>query len=151
MKVTHIVFDVNSFGITQRSLKMLRDALSEKLIHKIAVVEVPTNNLCCGYLILDWEWHSATWTGDGFRMDRAGEGGAGYRSAKALFDMYGIRVIPWEPVNIEEVYALPEEQVSKLLLNIAQKIADELTEEEFNVPYDKMPGYVRGLYGSTIA
>ncbi|MEW6417230.1 MAG: hypothetical protein AB1480_03815 [Nitrospirota bacterium] len=143
MNVTHIVFDVNTFGITQRSLKMLRDALSEKLTHRIAVVEVPTNNLCCGYFIFDWEWQNATFTGDGFRTDRAGEGGAGYRSAEALFTLYRIQPIPWDSVNLEEIYTLPEKEIEKLLLELARKIADELDDREFSRPVDKNPYYIR--------
>lgn len=145
MNVSNIVFDEKTFGITQHSLRMLRDALAEKLTHRIAVVEVPTNNLCCGYFIFDLERQDAIWTGDGFRMDRAGEGGAGYRSAEALFDIYGIRVIPWEPINIEEIYVLPKEQVNKVLLDVAQKIADELSDGDFSRPVEKKPSYVRVL------
>lgn len=89
--VNHIKFDENTFGITQRSLKVLRDTLIEKVKSRIAVVEIPTNDLCCGYLILDKNHNEAVYTGDGFRMDRCGEGGAGYRSAEALFGLLGIR------------------------------------------------------------
>jgi len=143
MNVTHIVFDVNTFGITQRSLKMLRDALAGSLTHRIAVVEVPTNNLCCGYFIFDWEWQNATFTGDGFRTDKAGEGGAGYRSAEALFTLYRINPIPWEAVNLEEIYTLPEKEIEKLLLKLSRKIGNELGDGEFSRPVDKTPYYIR--------
>jgi hypothetical protein len=53
MKLERVYFDVNSFGVTQRSLKILRDALAERLKNYIAVVEVPTNDLCCGFFIFD--------------------------------------------------------------------------------------------------
>jgi hypothetical protein len=145
MEVRQVNFDVNSFGITQRSLKMLRDALAQGIAHHVAVVEVPTNDLCCGFFIFDRELKSAVWTGDGFRRDRAGEGGAGYRSAETLFDLYGLRAILWEPVNIEEVYILPGEKISGLLLGIAQKIANEIDDRDFRLPLERMPGYVRSL------
>lgn len=45
--------DPDTFGITQRSLKMLRNTLIEKANRRITVVQIPTNDLCCGYLILD--------------------------------------------------------------------------------------------------
>jgi len=143
MEVRRVDFDVDSFGITQTSLKRLRDALAQGIAHHVAVVEVPTNDLCCGFFIFDRELGSAAWTGDGFRTDRAGEGGAGYRSAEALFDLYGLRVISWEPVNIEEVYVLSEEKVSQLLLGIARKIADEIDDGDFRLPLERTPGYVR--------
>ncbi len=145
MEVRQVNFDVNSFGITQRSLKMLRDAMAQGIAHHVAVVEVPTDDLCCGFFIFDRELCRAVWTGDGFRTDRAGEGGAGYRSAEALFDLYGLRVIVWEPVNIEEFYASPGEKVSGVLLGIAQKIANEIDDGGFRLPLEMMPGYVRGL------
>ena len=96
-----------------------------------------------GYLILDWERQDATWTGDGFRTDRCGEGGAGYRSAEALFGLFGIRPILWDTVSIEELYTLPEEDIKKRLLNLSRKIAEELSDQEFRRPIDKEPGYIR--------
>jgi hypothetical protein len=143
MEVRRVNFDVDSFGITQGSLKMLRDALAQGIAHPIKVVEVPTNDLCCGFFIFNRELGSAVWTGDGFRTDRAGEGGAGYRSAEVLFDLYGLKVISWEPLNIEEVYVLSEEKVSRLLLGLAQKIADEIDDGDFQLPLERTPGYVR--------
>ena len=139
MKLTNVIFNAGSFGITQKSLKMLRDTLAEKLLHRIAVVEVPTNDLCCGYFIFDLDGSAAVFTGDGFRTDRMGEGGAGYMSAEALFEIYRVRVIPWEPVSIEAVYQLPEEDVGRFLLKIAQEIADQLTPGEFSRPKEKNP------------
>jgi len=40
--ITDVYFDEESFGVTQRSLKVLRDALARSIDHQIAVVEVPT-------------------------------------------------------------------------------------------------------------
>ena len=145
MRVTHVVFDIESFGITQRSLKMLRDTLAEKLTHRIAVFQTSTNDLCCGYFIFDWEWRDATWTGGGFRVDRSGEGGAGYRTAEALFDFFGIRPVPWDVVNLDEIYSLPEEDIEKCLLGLAQKIAEDLAGEDFIRPIDRKPPYLRYL------
>jgi len=51
--IRDVIFDENSFGITQRSLKILRDTLAQRVDRHIAVVEVPTNDLCCQFLILD--------------------------------------------------------------------------------------------------
>jgi hypothetical protein len=143
MNVTHVVFDINSFGITQRSLKILRDALTENINHRIAVVEIPTNDLCCGFFIFDWEWQRATWTGDGFRMDRCGEGGAGYRSAEVLFNLFGIKPLIWDEIRMDEFFTLPEKEIEAKLLEIARKIAQELQDNEFQTLVDKEPEYIR--------
>ena len=143
MNVTHVIFDINSFGITQRSLKILRDALTDNINHRIAVVEVPTNDLCCGFFIFDWEWQRATWTGDGFRLDRCGEGGAGYRSAEALFNLFGIESIVWDEIRMDEFYMLSKREIEARLLEIARKIAEELQDDEFQSLIKKEPKYIR--------
>ncbi len=109
----------------------------------IAVVEVPTNNLCCGFFIFNLESNCAVWTGDGFRTDRCGEGGAGYRSAKALFDIYGIKVIPWDSVNMEEIYVYPKEKVEEFLISLARSIGKEIDSKSFQIPIERKPYYVR--------
>lgn len=144
MEITHVIYDPNTFGITQKSLKMLRNALAEKVNHRIVVVEVPTNDVCCGYFILDWELQNATWTGDGFRTDAGGEGGAGYRSAKVLFSLFGISLIHHsEQINCNEVYSLQKGQTQRQLKALAAKIAGDIIEEEFFKPRERQPGYVR--------
>jgi hypothetical protein len=143
MNITHVVYDINTFGITLRSLKMLRDALAEKIYHRIVVAEVPTNDQCCGYFIFDWEWKNATWTGDGFRKDRRGEGGAGYRTAEMLLKIFGLWTINWDIVNIDKIYALPEEQIEKELKRAAQEIVDNIPDRDFNRPSEKKPEYAR--------
>jgi len=144
MEINHIIFNPNTFGITQKSLKMLRDALAEKVNHRIVVVEVPTDDVCCGYFIFDWELQNATWTGDGFRTDGGGEGGAGYRSAKVLFSLFGIWLIHHsEQVNCKEIYSLQKGQTQRQLKALAAKIASEIIQEEFFKPRERQPGYVR--------
>lgn len=144
MEITHIVFDVNSFGITQRSLKMLRNVLAEKINHRIIVVKVPTNDICCGYFIFDREWQNATWTGDGFRTDERGEGGAGYKSAKVLFNLFGVgEVSCWKQVDFDEIYHFPEDVVEHQLKVLARKISESLSDEEFFRPSERIPEYVR--------
>jgi len=141
MNVTRIDFDPSSFGITQKSLKMLRDLLATQGHHRLAVVEVPTNDLCCGFFIFDWDYQRATWTGDGFRTDRQGEGGAGMLTAELLLAVFNLYPIPWEPVNLDALYG--EGNVEGLLLEVAQKIAAELSEGVFQRPIDGMPPYGR--------
>lgn len=145
MKISHVIFDIDAFGITRRSLKILRNTLAEKASHRICVFEIPTNELCCGFLILDWEWQNAAYTGDGFRADRGGEGGAGYKTAEAIFQVFGIQPLPWDPINLEPILtgAVPEERAEDYLKGMFQKIADEVSESQFKRPVDSQPGYTR--------
>ena len=138
-----VIFDENTFGITQRSLKMLRDTLSGSIDQHITVVKVPTNDLCCGYMILNRDTQIATFTGDGFRLDRGGEGGAGYISAEALLKMYGLRTIQWEPINFDEIYQGNTESVRQKLLKLAQELAETLFPEDFIKPSETRPEYIR--------
>ena len=144
MEITHIVFNPNTFGITQKSLKMLRNVLAEKINHRIAIVEIPTDDICCGYFIFDWELQNATWTGDGFRVDGGGEGGAGYRSANILFGLFAAGLIHHsEQVNFDEIYSLQEGETERQLKALAKKIAAEIRDEEFFRPAERQPEYVR--------
>lgn len=146
MKVINIDYDLNSFGITERSLRVLRNALAEKIDHKIAVVEAPTSDLCCGYFIFDqYQAGRVVFTGDGFRTDGGGEGGAGYKSARALFAVFNIRVIPGEAIeNFDEIYAMiVSEKIEARLVAIAQKYADLLYDTDFREPSKERPQYVR--------
>ena len=147
MKIKNIVLDENSLGVTQRSLKVLRDTLSRCIDQHIALVEVPTNDLCCGYLILNRDTGVATFTGDGFRTDGGGEGGAGYRSAQALIRLFGLRpYLNWydEPVDLSGAYSTGIEIAKKRLLKVAQELEEVLEAgRRFVRPLDKMPDYLR--------
>lgn len=143
MKINHITFDEQSFGITQRSLKVLRDTLSRSIDHHIAVFEIPTNDLCCGYLILNRDTSTATFTGDGFRTDGGGEGGAGYRSAQAIISLFGLKVFPGDPVDLSEIYIGGRESVRRKLFKVARELQGLIGDQEFIRPSDKMPQYVR--------
>ena len=140
-----ITIDIETFGITQRSLKMLRDTITKAASQHIAVFEIPTNDLCCSFLILNRDTQRATFTGDGFRMDGGGEGGAGYRSAQALLDMFGIRVFRWETINIEEIYQGKVTQAEAMLLAMAREIDKSLDERDYVVPLKTTPGYIRRI------
>jgi hypothetical protein len=143
MIVTHVVYDPSTFGITQRSLKMLRDTISEKVKHRIVVVQIPTDDICCGYFIFDWEWQNATWTGDGFRTDEGGEGGAGFKSAEIFFKFFKIWPIACERMDLNRIYILKEPDQKVEFLKLAQEIANALNDEDFKRPVDNIPEYVR--------
>jgi hypothetical protein len=141
-----LVYDENTLGTPQNSLKMLRDTLAARINHRIAVVEIPTNNVCCGYLILDGDDNVAVFTGDGFSTDKEGERGAGYRSAQALFTLFGIMPHLWdETVPIEDIYngnrALVRRRLHQLVNDV--KIDYAADYRGFMKPLDAKPFYVR--------
>ena len=147
MRVHYVVFDKSAFGITERSLKILRNELASRIRNLIAVVEIPTNDLCCTYLILDADRRQAVFTGDGFRTDKGGEGGAGHKTAEVLFRLFGVQVIPWDHVpDLQKVYSLSEQETYKLLLRIAGEIAGRVWEDDkahFCCSIESRPEYIR--------
>jgi len=135
-----LIYDENTFGITERSLKMLRNTLAKRINHRIAVVEVPTDEICCGFLILDKDAQEAVFTGDGFRTDNGGEGGAGYKSAKALLNVLGIRPIHW--VNVVHTDVIYQKPYGALLL-LVDEVQKILKARYYVKPADKALSYLR--------
>ena len=80
--------DENTHGYTHPSLRRLRNELSRRIDHRVGVYQIQTDDICCGYLIIDYSNNEATWSGDGFRTDNGGEGGSGYRAAGALLRLF---------------------------------------------------------------
>lgn len=82
-----------TFGITQRALKALRDELAGRIDHALAVWVLPAGGSehveCYGLCIVDHTTDEAVIIGDGFRGDGGGEGGAGHRAAQALLSIFG--------------------------------------------------------------
>lgn len=146
MNIERVVFDENSFGNTQRSLKILIDVLVSKFDRAVAVVQVQTTTLCCGFFIFDYEERCAYWTGDGFRTDGGGEGGAGYRSAEAFFSILGLLVYRFrlslgDP--FDGFYIASDWSKNQMVLKIARDVAADLFEFAFSVPRSNSPQYVR--------
>ena len=89
----------DTFGITQKALKALRDELAARIDHYIEVWEIPSgeyytfkqaqDSQCYGVVIIDQTVEEAVIIGDGFRGDGGGEGGAGHRAARALLSIFG--------------------------------------------------------------
>jgi hypothetical protein len=141
-----IIYDENTFGITQDSLKMLRDTLASRINHHIAIFEIPTSDLCCGFLILDKDADEVIFSGDGFRQDRAGEGGAGYKTAEILFRLFGMKTKAWEMVDFTQAYQGNKEVVEQILKELVEKISKEYGEElKFRRPIDSMPQYIKNV------
>ena len=132
-----IIVDEETFGITVKSLKMLRNELAQRINNNIRVYQINTSNICCGFLIMDFTDMEAVWSGDGFRTDNGGEGGAGYRSAQALLKIFGI--IPQEHESINPKSCRKEEIIKELENHPA------FNEEYLNTPElsDRLPGYLR--------
>lgn len=140
MKINKVIFDPDTFGITGKSLKMLRNALVDNLHDEILVVEVPTGSITCGFLILNKTRLTATWSGDGFRTDGGGEGGRGYKAAVRILEFFGIYCN--EPLEPFETFYFQEAD-EKRLLEGARQIAKEFDEEyeDYNCYYTKTPHY----------
>ena len=144
MQIRDVLLYEDSLGITQRSLKVLRDTLSRSIDHRLAVVEVQTSDITCGFLVLDADAQLGVFTGDGFRHDGGGEGGAGYRSALKLIDLFGLKIQLWEDFDSSILYSptLIPEQKRKMLLVLARKAVAKLSESDFVRPSERMPCYI---------
>jgi hypothetical protein len=146
MKISSVCFDVNSFGITQRSLKILRDTITKNNERKILVIELPTDNICCGFMIFvqNKDGIEVIWTGDGFRTDGGGEGSAGYNTAETIFYLYRIRPLLWEKwEGYEKLYTASEEVIKQELLQVANSILQTVSEDDFVIPIESKPPYIR--------
>ena len=132
MKIRYVLYNSESFGSKDKSLKILRDTILEKAKRNIAVVEIPTENVLCGFLIFDKEWEIAIFTGDGFRNDNKESCGGGYERAKAFFTLFGIDVILWRKAfNTRDILWDSEEKFQNKFRCFAQGIADGLVEKQF--------------------
>jgi len=142
-----VVFDENNFGITQKSLKAFRNALSYAAVagDEVGIVEVPTGSLCCGFLVVTRITNSAVFTGDGFRTDGGGEGGAGYRSALGLVILFGGSpswILRWETaIDVSVLYSGNSDAVRTILAGIAEKTKGLI---RYWSPVDAAPRYLRG-------
>lgn len=146
----HVHFDKSAMGITQRSLKNLRDELAFRLNHRVVVFEMPTDDECCGFLIFDKESNAVAYTGDGFRLDRAGEGGAGYVTAQWLMRLFGVYPPRAAPVfDLEPAMELyrqgKEDEALQSLRVIFEQVTRLAVEEDFKRPRDRRPQYIRGV------
>ena len=135
--------DQDSLGITERSLKVLRDEIARRVDHDLMVLEIPTSDITCGYLIVDRTAREAVFTGDGFRTDGGGEGGAGYRAAEAYLDLFRLKAYFAEPVDMTEAYVGNTDPVLSRLRELAED-ALQRSPDRFVVPSDTTPSYMRG-------
>jgi len=147
MKAHKLIYDQATFGITGKSLRMLRNAIADNLHDKILVLEIPTGDILCGFLVLNKEKGTATWSGDGFRTDRGGEGGRGYAAAHKLLDVFGLKYLCMFPNDVVkslgEAIAIrtSDVQLDRELLKACNKIAEGFSDEEFKCVYETTPWY----------
>lgn len=146
MKIHTVLFDAETFGITGKSLKMLRNAIADNLHDEILVLEIPTEYILCGFLLLNRTKGTAVWSGDGFRTDKGGEGGRGYSAATRMMDIFGIRYLSLfsesSRNHFKNALAIQDEiEQAKTLLSASNKVADEFGEEEYNCVYEVTPWY----------
>lgn len=145
MKADTLVFDNSTFGITEKSFKMLRNAIVDNLHDEILVIEIPTGGITCGFLLLNKTKNSATWSGDGFRHDRGGEGGRGYVSAHKMLDMFGLQYsnIFTEGTiqSFKDALICSEDKLERALLRASNRIAEEFEDDEYICVYNIAPCY----------
>ena len=145
-----VSMDQEALGITERSLKVLRDEIARRVDHDLMVLpawladrEIPTSDITCGYLILDRTLNEAVFIGDGFRTDGGGEGGAGYRAAQAYLDIFRLKAYFAEPVDMTKAYVGNTDPVLSRLRELAED-ALQRSPDRFVVPSDTTPSYMRG-------
>jgi hypothetical protein len=123
-----LLLDESTFGITQNSLKKLRDELATRINHEIEIHQVQTDGICCGYLIFDFTVNEVIWSGDGFRTDEGGEGGAGFKTARALLYIYGMDPIG-QLYDMEYFKDCILEEVQQKLGNYIMRYLNELEDQ----------------------
>ena len=138
-----VSLDQEALGITERSLKVLRDEIARRVDDDLVVLKIPTSDITCGYLIVDRTVKEAVFTGDGFRTDGGGEGGAGYRAAEAYLDIFRLKAYFAEPVDMTEAYTGNTEAVIARLSELARD-ALENSQDRFVTPSQTSPSYMRG-------
>lgn len=139
-----VSLDENALGITERSLRNLRNEVARRLDHELIVLETPTSEITCGYLIIDRTANEAVFTGDGFRTDGGGEGGAGYRAAQAYLNVFCVKPYFSEPLDFADAYAGNPEAVLSRLRELAEEAISRLG-NRFVRPSETKASYMRGF------
>lgn len=143
---------IESIGNTQMSLQILRNSLARSIDHSIKVFEVKTCEQLTSFLLIDLTSNAAVWTGDGFRQDLMGEGGAGLNSAKILFLLFNIKVSVifdiLDLVATEEIRFDAPDEVQNIVLetilrDFITKNAQDIQNADAIQIADQMPEYIR--------
>lgn len=156
--IRHLNYTLKACGISQKSLRRLRDILACWYDVKIVVIAIITGEWTYGYLVIENALGDAFWTGDGFRHDGGGEGGAAATAARALLAIYGIKELQyWETVSLSacnELLRMEEgsgidnsvlkgnEKLRALFQSIAEQVVHD---DDFEMPANEQPQYIRHL------
>jgi len=141
---------IENIGNTQLSLQVLRNSLARAIDHSIKVFEIATCDQLTSFLVIDNTTQTAVWTGNGFRQDLMGEGGAGLHSAKILFLLFNIKasvifdVLDLSPVqNINHPTETQNIILETILRDFLTKNTDDIRNADVIMVADQVPSYVR--------
>ncbi len=140
MKLRRII--IEAIDSAESCLRVLRDTLVRRFTHRLAVAEISFDGIRCGFLVFDNDLSEAVWSGDEFRTYDNDEGEEAYQSAYALFKLFGIKPLLWDLEDFDEDC---EADVNKLF-KIALFIGNSLQPEDFIVPAERKPLYVRHFF-----
>lgn len=132
-----IKYDDSAHGITKTSLNRLRNILCEVQSHTVAPIQVMTGDITCGFLFLDKFNYTAYWTGDGFRTDYNGEGGAGMNTAEYLLKLLGC----WNNLNTH--HQVIHFNHTDTLLNKLDDVINDANIYTFFIPNENNTPYIR--------
>jgi hypothetical protein len=143
---------MESIGNTQLSLQKLRNSLARSIDNPIKVLEISTCDQLTSFLVIDGATSTAAWTGNGFRQDLLGEGGAGLNSAKILFLLFNIKVsVIFDILDLsaaEEIsFDAPDEEknivLETILRDFLTKNARAIRNANVIKIAEQMPSYIR--------
>ena len=140
-----------SDGITQNSLMNFRNTIAKGIEHEIKVLSVSPNEMLVAFLIIDKTAKIITWTGDGFRQDYGGEGGAGYNTVQIINRIFNVKPHPMEEMISLEDTLDPSLQdsdgqnavLASLIRDYLERNSDEIRMVPFECSAEKMPDYIR--------
>lgn len=148
----HFMSHVDNIGNTQKSLQALRNAIARSIDSQIRVIEVKTCQHLTSFFVIDTVKETVTWTGDGFRLDLGGDGGAGLNSAKILFRLYNIKVdVLFQELDISsmsnvEITEDPDAQniaLQSLLQDYIMRNWQQIEVTRLTCPAEEIPDYIR--------
>ena len=156
--IKHLNYTLSACGISQASLRRLRDILARWYDSKVVIIAVITGDYTYGYLVIENALGDAFWTGDGFRHDGGGEGGAAAVAARALLAIYGVTELQyWEKVNLcpgNELLRMEEgsgvensvlKGIEKLRGLFQKVVVEVVSDSDYELLSSKQPQYIRHL------
>lgn len=140
-----IFFNAQAFGNHDASFKILRDEITRRASHMIAVASIPTddNYNQLGFLIVDRTKNEAVFTGDGFFPSEFGGKQSSFKLAASFLDIFGIDPERFPVTSFEEplslIHDLNTQAGNRLASDIFMSIEAQIPDEKFKVPLDSKP------------